>query len=64
MLCEQIPSKAKQMLREKRSTAPVTSTATWNCDWFTLRVRSALGKEIGLRLIPGCRWLERSIGIV
>lgn len=30
----------------------------------TLRVRSAVGKEIGLRLMPGCRWLERSMGIL
>lgn len=41
-----------------------TTLCTWDCNVNTLRVRSALGKEMGLRLMPGCRWLERSMGIL
>ena len=28
-----------------------------------MSVRSALGKEMGLRLMPGCRWSLHSMGM-
>ena len=68
-LYELIPSEEKKQLKltcmlKLQFRKYEVALCAWDCNSNTLSVRSALGKEIGLRLMPGCRWLERSIGIL